>query len=418
MSFSFREVQGFFRRQGPILYLLLAHIPMLLVFAFESLSNPLYSMMPVAIAALLWLSVRHCANRPQNWRPLSVLMVILDVCLVVLGVWRGSAWLVTFGASLLSAGWILASSRNIPGRMVFAVFMLLALIVRFPPSLDERLQSRFQQAVSEFSSDILNASGVIHFTDSAGLHVTGKILDAEMLQGGVASVWLLVVVSVVFSATERRSGPHLVCLMLFTLLLGIILSAASTTLGARLAVASGTDVSRSVAGVTWRLTILVVGLASIWSADKAVLLFTGGIPVMDASVTGRKMPRQYDEHEDDDEDDEDDDEGEPQRTRSLNPLTEWFNAWVAPTPLLAEVTAAADNMVMASSVTVPALESPNYGAPAVASVVPVSSLHDQKVYGDSQSIEVNSPTAVKALIVMTSMLVFAAQLIRLLWIGG
>ncbi len=411
MSFSFRDIQGFFRRQGPILYLLLAHIPMVCVFAFESLSNPLYSMMPAAIAGLLWLSFMHCANRPQNWRPLPVLMVMLDVFLVVLGAWRGSAWLVTFGGSLLTAGWILASSRNIPGRMVFAVFMLLALIVRFPPTLDERLQSRFQRGVSEFSSDILNASGVIHYTDSAGLHVTGKTLDAEMLQGGIASVWLLIVVAVVFSATERRSGPHLVCLMLFTLLLGIILSAASTTLGAMLAVSSGTDVSRSVAGVTWRLTILVVGLASIWSADKAVLLFTGGIPIMDALVTGRKMPRQYD-------DDEDEDEDETQRTRSLNPLTEWFNAWVAPTPRLAEVTAAADNLVSASSVTVRALETPDNVTPALESVVPRLALHEQKVYRDSESVEVNSGTAVKTLVVLTSMLVFAAQLFRLLWIGG
>lgn len=406
MSLSFSDILGFFRRQGPILYLLLAHIPMVCVFAFRSLSNPLYSTMPVAIAGLLWLSLRHCANRPQNWRPLPVLMAILDVFLVVLGVWQDSAWLVTFGGSLLTAGWILASSRNISGRMIFAVFMLLALIVRFPPSLDERLQNRFQRGVSEFSSDILNASGVIHFMDSAGLHVTGNTLDAEMLQGGMASVWLLIVVAVVFSATERRSGPHLVCLMLFTLLLGIILSAASTSLGAMLAVTSGTDVSRSVAGVIWRLTILVVGLASIWSADKAVLLFTGGIPEMDELVTGRKMPRHYD------------DEDEEQRIRPPNPLTEWFNAWVAPTPRLAEVIAVADNVVMASTVPARTVESRTSGTPAVELVVPVSSFHEQKVYGASELIAANSPTAVKTLVVMLSMLVFAAQLLRLLWIGG
>lgn len=408
MSYSSGGIQGVFRRQGPILYLLLAHIPMVFVFALESVSNPLYSMTPVAIAALLWLSLRHCANRPQNWRPLPVVMVMLDVFCVVLGVWRGSAWLVAFGGSLLTGGWILASNRNIPGRMVLAVFMLLALIVRFPPSLDHRLQNRFERGVSELSSDILNATGVIHFTDSAGLHVPGKILDVRNLQGGIASVWLLVVLAVVFSATERRSGPHLVCLVLFSLLLGIILSAASMTLGAMLAVGSGTDVSRSVAGIAWRLTVLVLGLASIWSADKAVLLFTGGIPAMDGLIIGRKLPRQYDE----------DDDEEEQRNRPVNPLTEWFNAWVAPTPRLAEATAAADNMVTASSATVRGVDSSSAGATTADSVVPESSSHEQEDSGTSESNTENSPPAVRVLVVMTSLLMFAAQLIRLLWIGG
>ena len=409
MSYSLGDIQGFFRRQGPILYLLLAHIPMVFLFALESVSNPLYSMTPVAIAALLWLSVRHCANRPQNWRPLPVLMVMLDVFCVVLGVWRGSAWLVTFGGSLLTGGWILASNRNIPGRMVFAVFMLLALIVRFPPSLDNRLQNRFQQGVSKLSSDLLNATGVIHFTDSAGLHVPGKILDTRSLQGGIASVWLLVVLAVVFSATERRSGPHLVCLVLFSLLLGIILAAASITLGAMLAVGSGTDVSGSVAGIAWRLAVLGLGVASIWSADKAVLLFTGGIPAMDGLITGRKLPRQYDE---------DDDEEEDQGSRPLNPLTEWFNAWVAPTPLLAKATVAAEHTVMASSAAVRPMDSSSAGAITGDSVVPVLSSHEQEVSGNSESNTRNSPPAVRVLVVMTSLLMFAAQLIRLLWIGG
>jgi len=408
MSFSNTEFQGLFRRQGPILYLLLAHVPMVSIFAFESLATPLYRTVPLGLACLLWISLRHCANRPQDWRPLPVLMVILDVCCVLLGIWRGSAWLVTFGGSLLAAGWILACSRNIPGRMIFAVMMLLGLIVRFPPLIDERLQNRFQRGVSEISSDILNASGVIHFTDAAGLHVTGKVLDSEMLRGGIASAWLLIVIAVVFSATERRSGPHLICLMLYSVLLGIILSAASTTLGAVVAVAFDTDVSRSIAGVIWRLAILIVGLVSIWSADKAVLLFTGGIPVMEELVTGRKVPRH----------DDDDDPDEEQRIAVPNALSEVFNKWVAPTPRLVEVADVAESTVMASAATLHRGEASHDCSSAPEAALPEAVFRASGVHGERESMSVNSPAAVKGLLVITSVLIFAAQLVRLLCIGG
>lgn len=396
----------FVRSQGAILFLLTAHLPMVAIFAKQSMSSPLFRLQPLAVLAMVWLTSLNASRQRPVWQVSSVLMVMLDVFCVFLGVWRGSAWLVTFGCSLSVLAWILACQRWSSGRFLFAIAMLMALIVRLPPSIDAWLWEGFQNSVTSLSSAILNTCGLIHFSDANGLHVTGTLLDAGMLRGGIASAWVMLVAATVFSAWERRSAPHLVLLLIYTAFLGLILSTLSTTLGASLAVSSSLDLSRGIAGFCWRFLVLIAGLAAIWSADKVVLLFTGGIPVMEDLVTGRKGIRRY----------EDDEEEEEQRPRRENPLTSLFNAWVAPVvvtviqPPVVPSVAMFDAETMAGSQTPPVTT-----VPLQAVTSPGGSDVSAAV---SEARMTNSPAAVRGLIFITALTILAVQLIRVFGIGS
>lgn len=401
----------FVRSQGAILFLLTAHLPMVAIFAKQSMSLPLFRLQPLAVLALLWLTSLNGSSQRPVWRVSSVLMVMLDVFCVFLGVWRGSAWLVTFGCSLSVLAWILACQRESSGRFLFAIVVLLALIVRLPPSLDVWLWDGFQNSVTSLSSAILNTCGLIHFSDPTGLHVTGALLDAGMLRGGIASAWVMLVAATVFSACERRSGPHLVLLLMYTAFLGLVLSTLSTTLGASLAVSSSLDLSRGIAGFCWRFLFLVAGLAAIWSADKVVLLFTGGIPAMEDLVTGRKAIRRYD-----DEEEEEEQEQEEQRPRRKNPLTSLFNAWVAPVAVTVIQPPVAPSVAMSDAEIMDGNEVPPVTA------APGQAIASQS--GSAASAEVpevsttNSPAAVRGLIFITALTMLAVQLIRVFGIGS
>lgn len=395
----------FVRSQGAILFLLTAHLPMVAIFAKQSMSSPLFRLQPLAVLALLWLTSLNCSSRRPVWRVSSVLMVMLDVFCVFLGVWRGSAWLVTFGCSLSVLAWILACQRELSGRLLFAIVVLMALIVRLPTSLDVWLWNGFQNSVTSLSSDILNTCGLIHFSDPKGLHVTGTLLDAGMLRGGIASAWVMLVAATVFSAWERRSGPHLVLLLIYTAFIGLVLSTLSTTLGATLAVSSSLDLSRGIAGFCWRFLVLVAGLAAIWSADKVVLLFTGGIPEMEDLVTGRKAIRRYEE-----------DEEEEHRPRRENPLTSLFNAWVAPVAVTVIQPPVVPSVAMSDAEIMDGNEVPPVtAAPGQAIASQSGSAASAEV---PEALMTNSPAAVRGLIFITALTILAVQLIRVFGIGS
>ena len=403
---SLAKYGEFVRSQGAILFLLTAHLPMVAIFAKQSMTSPLFRLQPIAVLALLWLTSLNGSSQRPVWRVSSVLMVMLDVFCVFLGVWRASAWLVTFGCSLSVLAWILACQRESSGRFLFAIVVMMALIVRLPPSVDAWLWEGFQNSVTSLSSVILNTCGLIHFSDANGLHVTGTLLDAGMLRGGVASAWVMLVAATVFSAWERRSAPHLVLLLIYTAFLGLILSTLSTTLGASLAVSSSLDLSRGIAGFCWRFLVLVAGLASIWSADKVVLLFTGGIPVMEDLVTGRKAIRHY----------EDDEEEEEQRPRRENLLTSLFNAWVAPLALTviepppSQSVALSDAAIMDGSQVPPITAAPRQAFASQSGSGTSAEVHE--------ALMTNSQAAVRGLIFITALTILAVQLIRVFGIGS
>jgi hypothetical protein len=397
----------FVRSQGAILFLLTAHLPMVAIFAKQSMTSPLFRLQPIAVLALLWLTSLNGSIQRPVWRVSSVLMVMLDVFCVFLGVWRASAWLVTFGCSLSVLAWILACQRESSGRFLFAIVVMMALIVRLPPSLDAWLWEGFQNSVTSLSSAILNTCGLIHFSDANGLHVTGTLLDAGMLRGGIASAWVMLVAATVFSAWERRSAPHLVLLLIYTAFLGLILSTLSTTLGASLAVSSSLDLSRGIAGFCWRFLLLVAGLAAIWSADKVVLLFTGGIPVMEDLVTGRKAIRRYED---------DEEEEEQQRPRRENLLTSLFNAWVAPLAVTVIEPPPSQSVAMSDAAIIDGSQVPPATAVPRKASASQSGTHTSAEVPDA--LMTNSPAAVRGLIFITALTILAVQLIRVFGIGS
>jgi hypothetical protein len=284
---------------------------------------------------------------------------------------------------------------------------MMALIVRLPPSLDAWLWEGFQNSVTSLSSAILNTCGLIHFSDANGLHVTGTLLDAGMLRGGIASAWVMLVAATVFSAWERRSAPHLVLLLIYTAFLGLILSTLSTTLGASLAVSSSLDLSRGIAGFCWRFLLLVAGLAAIWSADKVVLLFTGGIPVMEDLVTGRKAIRRYED---------DEEEEEQQRPRRENLLTSLFNAWVAPLAVTVIEPPPSQSVAMSDAAIIDGSQVPPATAVPRKASASQSSTHTAAEVADA--LMTNSPAAVRGLIFITALTILAVQLIRVFGIGS
>lgn len=302
--------------------LLLAQSPSLIYFAKQSSSNPLLTSFPIALAGVAWLTIRHFASRQEKWRPEHLLLVLGNVLLFTLAMLRGSAWLACLGASLSVIAWTLSRRVWIPLRTVAAVAILLALLLRLPPFLQDIVESRWNLATAQQSSEILHAAGIYHLSDRVGFHVVGHVFDDRYFRSGAASPWLLLLVSTAFTMVLRRSVLHTLMLLSITLAVSFICGIGATVLGIMLSDWTGIDFSAGAAGLFWRMDWLAVGIAMVWCLDHIVLLLCAPIPEMAETVTGRRIPRGGVEDFPDD----------LAERLSGNRFTDIWNQWIAPLP--------------------------------------------------------------------------------------
>lgn len=267
--------------------LLMGHLPMLLQYYYESWSFPLYgAMIPATVAAVL-LSVWRCGGRVETSSVLGFLLLFVDLLLVSAGLWVGSAWLVSLGAVCCAAAWLCSRGALTEPRWMLAVTMLLLLIVRFPPGLDERLQRSFDARVTRTATAILNITGVMHYRQSDLIRMERISLRPELARGGFASAWCLPVLACVLAAWQGRSVIHQLGLLPLTAILGVISAVANTVLAAHMAVWFDVDLSTGLLSLVYRLNWLIPGAMLVWSADRLLKFLLDGIPEMQRTVAGK-----------------------------------------------------------------------------------------------------------------------------------
>ncbi|HAP06430.1 MAG TPA: hypothetical protein DCR20_01290 [Planctomycetaceae bacterium] len=316
----------------PMLWFLLAQMPAVFLYGFQSWSSAQFRTFPLLLCGIVWIAVSECAGRKERWRPESFLFILGNLLAFSLGAVRASAWLISVGAACGAFAWILARRRHVAGRVVFSMALLLLLLVRLPPSLSQSLENRWESTIGSLSNSVLIAGEVLHYTDSSGLHLEQAQLAHRFLHGGLAGGYSLVVLGLVMGTLMHRSVPHLLLLLPATLWCAVMTSVGGTVLGVYFFQWTGIDVSAGIAGAIWRLDLLLLGLAFVWSSDQAILVLTHAIPIMEEMVSGRRQIRRME--------DDDDEMLERPMFRS-NSVTKAFNAWVAPArpdrPLLAGV---------------------------------------------------------------------------------
>lgn len=325
-----------FVAQQPMFWFLLAQLPALFLYGYQSWPSAQFGAFPLFVLGGLWIAISECGGRRERWRPECFLLILANLTAFGLGALKGSAWLICCGAACGAFAWILARRRHVAGRVIFSLALLLLLLVRLPPSVSRPLEARFDATVSRLAGSVLIASEVLHYSDADGLHLEQKVLAETSLRGGLAACYSLVVLSLIMGTLMHRSALHLLLLLLAGVWCGLMLSVGGTVLGVWFYLWTGIDVSAGIAGIIWRFDVMLLGLAFVWSADQAVLVLTHAIPVMDEVVSGRRVIRRQD--------DEDDEMLERPMFRS-NSITRFFNTWIAPArpgqPLLAGVPAGA-----------------------------------------------------------------------------
>ena len=274
------------RRSG-LLLLLAGHLPMVLVYFLASWEFPMYRAMVPATAVLVYLGVRRCGARAEIWTVSSFLLMALDFVSVAMGLWTGSAWLVALGACFCGAACLVARGALTEPRWMFGMVIFLALIVRLPPGLDQRLQRGVDARLTRVSSVILHMAGVLHYMESGEIHLVHSVLQPSVVRGGLASAWFLLVLGCSFGVWYGRSVLQQVLMLPLSLLLGVMTSVSGTVLAGCFSAWFELDVSTGIAGVVYRLNWLFPGAVLVWSGDRLLKFLLDGIPEMQRTVAGK-----------------------------------------------------------------------------------------------------------------------------------
>jgi len=202
---------------------------------------------------------------------------------------------------------------------MLAIAVLMLLIVRLPPGLDERFQRSFDERVTRTATAILNTTGVMHYRQGQLIRMELLSLQPAVARGGLASAWCLPVLACVVAAWRGRSVIHQLLLLPLSAILGGITAIANTVLAAHVAVWFELDLSSGVLSFVYRLNWLIPGAMLVWSADRLLSFLLDGIPEMQRTVAG-KLQRVH-ENED----------GELVVT-ARNPVIAAWNHFAAPWP--------------------------------------------------------------------------------------
>ena len=277
------------RRSGMLL-LLAGHFPMVLVYFLASWQFPMYRAMLPAAVGLLYLGVRRCGGRTEMWTVSSFLLMAVDFVLVAMGLWTGSAWLVTLGACFCGAACLVARGALTEPRWLFGMVIFLALIVRLPPGLDQRLQQRADTRLTRVSSVILHMAGVLHYVEAGEIRLVHSVMQPSLVRGGLASAWCLLVLGCCFGVWYGRSVLQQLMMLPLSLILGVMTSVSGTVLAGCFSAWFELDVSSGFSGFVYRLNWLFPGAVLVWSGDRLLKFLLDGIPEMQRTVAGKLQP--------------------------------------------------------------------------------------------------------------------------------
>ena len=117
-----------FVAQQPMFWFLLAQLPALFLYGYQSWPSAQFGAFPLFVLGGLWIAISECGGRRERWRPECFLLILANLTAFGLGALKGSAWLICCGAACGAFAWILARRRHVAGRVIFSLALLLLQI--------------------------------------------------------------------------------------------------------------------------------------------------------------------------------------------------------------------------------------------------------------------------------------------------
>ena len=259
---------------------ILAQLPMLLVYFGELWKRPHYRFFPVAILAVLLLVYRAWPR--EKFRVLkssraSLVMLFSGCASAILGYVLMVPWFSMLSLCLIvTSGLLLVydeDSRRSLGIQALPLFFILLV----PLNGDYQFLSFLHRPSSDFASRILEVRGVGHLLTGTTIEMAGKSFEIENASRGVQSCFVLLFAASLLVAWNRRSLFHLFFLLLIACLTAIVVNVlrivsipfADLYLNANLA----TGISHEIVGYM----LLVLGLMILWSADHFLRFLFGAV---------------------------------------------------------------------------------------------------------------------------------------------
>ena len=296
----------------PLLILLLGHFPLAGVFFWQRLQQGAFIAGVLAFLALFVIYLLRFSHRCR-WTRLCSLFVLLDVICLAVGSLLNFPWLVATGLVFLTAAWGLSSIDVTLDRSLVCLSFLPLSVTMFPDSVNGWVGGRLMAVITSLTSVLATRWEVLHFRD--GTRLAGSVGSLEMVEvcGNWASWYPLLLLTLLWLISQRRSLIQSVCLLICVLPISIVtlVFAGSVVLSGRVSGSLG-DVSPS-----WTTGImLIVSSAFVLCADALVLFVTA--PVKETEVVR----------------DENEENNENFDKVLQNPLSIWWNVVISAVPVL------------------------------------------------------------------------------------
>lgn len=199
--------------------------------------------------------------------------LVLGICAtLVVGVatFLQSTWLGTFGylVSLLTIGFAVGGPNLV--RVLFAAWLLLGFILPLPFDLDVVLIQDLRQAVTAWSSSLLNLIGVLHLVEGNSIEIPQKSFFVADACTGIHSLFVLAAVAVFCGLWLQRTAIHILGLVAGSIGLAVLENILRIS-GVIVAYRSGIDVSEGWKHDLLGFILFAVTCLLLLSADQ--LLF-------------------------------------------------------------------------------------------------------------------------------------------------
>lgn len=296
----------------PLLVLLLGHFPLAGVFFWQRLQQGAFQAGVLAFLALFVIYPLRCSRRCR-WTRLCSLFVLLDVICLTVGSLMNFPWLVAMGLVFLTAAWGLSSIDVALDRSLVCLSFLPLSVTMFPDSVNSWFGARLVSVITSLTSLLATRWEVLHFRDGTRLAGTDGSLDMVELCGSWPSWYPLLLLTLVWLISQRRSLIQSVCLLVCCLPISMVslIFAGSVVLSGRVSGSLG-DVSPS-----WTTGIMLIfSSAFVLCADALVLFVTA--PVKEPEGAGEEKGKNSENFD----------------KVLINPLSVWWNVVISAVPML------------------------------------------------------------------------------------
>ena len=250
----------------PHLIVLLAHVPLLMVYFQQMWDRPHYQFFPIVLLAVGFFVVQAWPlRRPPSIRAgrFALGLTLISAVMLAFGFLRLSP-MVAYVSFVLAIGAFLLRL----GVPAFGPWCLLWLLVRIPYGQDVALIQSMQRITTELSSTALDTIGIEHLAEGNILLFPTASLFVEEACSGIVSLLAIVACGGILAVWWRRSIVH----SLLLVATGILLAGAMNTVRV-VVIAVALDSYDVDLSTGWRhdtlgLLIFATSLLALFSADR------------------------------------------------------------------------------------------------------------------------------------------------------